>query len=367
MQGVIERILYWKKNRPQGPYKLQLNPTDRCNLKCVFCWQRDTSRVSYENEISTERYIGLVKEAKELGVKDVQITGGGEPLCRPKTTLRLMEEVKKRGMNGSLISNGTLFKAEHVKSIIKIGWDEVIFSLDSPYAKTHDALRNKRGSFDKTISAIKQFNQYKNKPKLCIHLVLCNKNYNQLTDLIDLANSLEVKNVFIEPIVRVTETVDISERLKLNKKQLEEFKKIAKDTYELCMHYSIENNLEKFLDSELTEKTNKMDKVIKEDSKKAKNEFNPLCFEPFYNMIIRPNGRTGPCCMFDYSGEYCHRKSLKDIWFGKHFTNVRETLLKGKLMDYCSKCNPGQVVTNIKIREQLQEGSSFINRIKKRL
>lgn len=367
MEELINHLKLWNQKNPKGPYKLQFNPTDRCNLECIFCWQRDTSRVSYENEISTKRYIELIKEADELGVKEVQVTGGGEPFCRPETTLRLMEETKKYEMSGSLITNGTLFTDEIIKKIVSIGWDEIIFSLDSPDSKTHDYLRNKEGSFYKTVGAIKKFMGYKNKPKLCIHIVLCNKNYHQLPELIELSNKLGIKNIFIEPIVTVTETVDVSEKLKLNREQLKEFQKISKKAYSLCMNYSIENNLEKFLELNLTEKTNKMNEVIKESSKTTKNEFNPICFEPFYNMIIRPNGRVGPCCMFDYSGEYCHHKSLEDIWFGKHFTKVREKLLKGELMGYCSKCNPSQVVDNIRIREKLQEENSFLKRIKKML
>lgn len=355
MDNIIKRILSWSKNNPKGPLKIQFNPTDRCNLECIFCWQRDTSRVSYENEISTKRYVELVKEANDLGVEDVQVTGGGEPFCRSNTTLLLMKEIKKYGMHGSLITNGTLFKDEDIKKIVDMGWDEIIFSVDSPTSKIHDYLRDKKGCFDRTISSIKKFNIYKNRPKLCIHFVLCNKNYDSLPEMVELANSLDIKNLFVEPIVTVTETIDTGEKLKLDKEQQEELQKVTKKAYELCMDYHIENNLEKFLELDLTGKTNKMDEVIKESSTTSENPFNPLCFEPFYNMIIRPNGRTGPCCMFGHSGEYCHHKSLKKIWFGKHFMKVRERLLKGKLMDYCSKCNPSQVVDNIRIKEKLSK------------
>ena len=69
--------------------------------------------------------------------------------------------------------------------------------------------------------------------------------------------------------------------------------------------------------------------------------------------MIRPNGRTGPCCMFDYSGEYIHNNSLKNIWFGEYFTKTRENLYNGKLQGYCFKCNPSQVINNIKIKKKL--------------
>jgi len=367
MEKAVKRLKRWQKSDPSGPLKVQFNPTDRCNLGCIFCWQRDSHRVSYKNEISTKRYLELVKESNKLGVKEIQLTGGGEPFCRPKTTLKLMEEIKKYDIRGSLITNGTLFKEKDIEKIINFRWDEIILSLDSSKAEIHDYLRNQKGSFKKTIDSIKKVNKYKkDKPKLCIHFVLCNKNYKELPELIKLANKLRIKNVFIEPIVTVTDIANISEKLKLNKNQLKELQRISKKAYELCMKYHIENNLEKFIELNLTEKTNMMDEVIKKP-RKSNKKFDPLCFEPFYNMIIRPNGRVGPCCMFDHSGEYCHHKSLKEIWFGKHFNKVREKLLKWELMGYCSKCNPSQVVDNIKMKEMIQQGSSFINKIKNML
>ena len=95
--------------------------------------------------------------------------------------------------------------------------------------------------------------------------------------------------------------------------------------------------------------------IIKEDKSDNKHHalFSVPCYEPWYNMIIRPNGRVGPCCMFDFSGEYCHDKSLKEIWFGNYFNKVRESLLKKELPSYCSNCNPSQIVNNERIRKEL--------------
>ena len=142
---IVKRINFWSKNEKQGPVHIQFNPTERCNLKCLFCWQRDSSRVSYENEVSEKRYEELVKEANTLDVKKVTITGGGEPLCRPNTCLKLMKKIKGYNIYGSLITNGTLFNKSTVRKIIQMNWDEVILSLDSPNKKIHDYLRQSDG------------------------------------------------------------------------------------------------------------------------------------------------------------------------------------------------------------------------------
>ena len=364
MNEIIKRIKAWEAGQASGPVTIQLNPTDRCNLKCMFCWQRDESRVNYENEMTEDRYLTLINDAHSLGVKKITITGGGEPFCRTVTCLKTMMKIKAHEIEGSLITNGTMFTEKNVKDIIHMGWDEVIISLDSSKREMHDYLRQSIGAYNKTIHAIKLFNQYKKiydttLPKICIHYVLCNKNYQDIPELIELAHDTGIQNIFLEPIVSVTVTTNIVESLKLNKQQQDELPGYIKKALKLCNKYHIENNLES-LQPHLIGKVNKMRDVIMKPGNPSKNSpelFSAPCYEPWYNMIIRPNGRVGPCCMFDFSGEYCHNKSLSEIWYGDYFTKVRASLLRKELPSYCSNCNPSQIVNNERIRKTLLESS----------
>ncbi len=345
-----ERIKSWLKGKEEGPLKLQLNPTDYCNLNCIFCWLQDKSKVDYSNQITNNRYMKLVDEAAELGVKYIQITGGGEPFMRKDVTLSLIKKIKEKEIHGSLITNGTLFNDDDVKNIVGSDWDEIIFSLDSSNEEIHDSLRGKNGAFRKTIDAIKKFDELKKElrketPKICVHFVLTNKNFKDIPGMVKLLDGLNCRNFFIEPLVVVSNVGD-SEKLKLSEKEIRLFRKYLKKAIKLCRNLHIENNLENFLDTDLIKKTNKMDEKIAEKG--------IPCFEPWYNVIVRPNGRVGPCCMFDFSGEYIHNKSLEEIWHGAYFNKVRNSLKKGTLMGYCRKCNPSQVVDNINIRNILQ-------------
>src|SRR5437868_3871440 len=64
-----------------------------CNLSCPFCFsksslsalRRDT--VDWER-LEVERYFEF---ARERGANRLVITGGGEPLLRPETTVRIIE------------------------------------------------------------------------------------------------------------------------------------------------------------------------------------------------------------------------------------------------------------------------------------
>ena len=372
----VDRMLQWSVGRKPGPLHLQFNPTDKCNIACRFCWQRDTARLDYSNEVSEDRYVELIKEADELGVIRITITGGGEPWMRPKITMAIVEEVKRRGIYGFMITNGVLLNRERIERIVRSGWDEITISLDSADPELEDYLRDQKGSTMLTIENIKLFNKIKKElhsktPQLNLHMVLCNKTYKGVPEVVELAHQLEVYNVFIEPFVVQSFDTDDGLKLKLTPEQAKDVPRYVTRGLELCNAYHIQNNFESFLTTELVENANTMDQQIVKESmmgdpnvsgskeRGLKPYFNQLCYEPWWNMIIRANGRVGPCCMFDYTAEYVHSKSLKEIWFGNYFKQLRKNLQDGKLLDFCARCNPSQVIDNRRIRAEMQKIDHF--------
>lgn len=363
MEEMIKRILTWMNGSKAGPVKLQLNPTNRCNIKCKFCWLRDfdSTAANYE-EIEPQRYLEIIEEASNIGVKSVELTGGGEPLCR-KDILDIMRKIKKHGLYGELITNGILFTLDAIKEIVDIGWDRIVFSLDAPDAETNDYLRGMKSAFEKTIDAIKLLGSLKkemnkDKPEICIHMVLCNKNYDKIAEMFEFAHYLGCNNLFIEPMVLLALETGAGKELMIrdeHKKQLLLEIEKAKD---VAKKYYFKTNLDK-LELRFIESINRMDEMIMKETKAPKSETKSKflsipCYYPWYQMIIRPWGVVGMCCMFDNAGDNVKEKSLKEIWYGEHFNKIREKLKGGSLPSFCFKCNPGQVQENIKIRQVLK-------------
>jgi len=372
-----DRMLKWSAGRRPGPLHIQFNPTDRCNLACRFCWQRDRARLDYANEVSAERYRELVREAASLGVRRVTVTGGGEPWMRPDVTLAIVEEAKRAGMHGFMITNGTLLTRERAERLVSAGWDEVTVSLDTPDLALEDSLRGVPGSAALTVKGIRLLEQVKAErgsslPKVDIHMVLCNETYTYVAELVELAHSLGVRNVFIEPFVVQAFDSDVGEKLRLSPEQAKDVPRYVARGLELCSKYHIENNFESFLSSELVESANSMDRQIASECSPATvrsptsqgqcvltSYFSQLCYEPWWNMVIRANGRVGPCCMFDYTAEYVQSRSLREVWQGRFFTHVRKNIHEGNLLDFCARCNPGQVVDNRKLRAEMAQLDRF--------
>ncbi|MFP4117179.1 MAG: radical SAM/SPASM domain-containing protein [Candidatus Aenigmatarchaeota archaeon] len=354
MKEIVKRLEAWEKGEKPGPQSIQLNPTNRCNLACRFCWQRTNDEIDY-SEVSDERYLNLVEEAESLGMEEMEITGGGEPMLRKELVLELMERIKEGRMSGKLITNGTGLDENDLIRIVDSGWDEVVFSVDGP-EETHDYLRQVEGCFEETVSSMKKLDSLRDgKPKITFHMVLCKKNYDKIKDTIKLAKEYGCDNFFVEPVVTLAFDTEMGKELKMSQKEIEKTVENLENAKREAENKGLNHNLGD-LREELISRTNEMDKVVKEDVSGTEMEGikGAACYEPWYNMIIRPEGDVGPCCMFDNQGPKIQENSLEEVWFGEYFKSVREKMVNHEMLSFCSKCNPSQVARNRDIRKVLE-------------
>ena len=123
-EGIAQHILPWLEGKWAPPFRIHIFPTDRCNLRCRSCWRWKVTkdgRISWvQNELSDQKLLLLIEEGAELGVKEWELSGGGEPLVRNEITLKMMEKIKKLGMRGDITTNATLFTPEIIKYLIEI-------------------------------------------------------------------------------------------------------------------------------------------------------------------------------------------------------------------------------------------------------
>jgi MoaA/NifB/PqqE/SkfB family radical SAM enzyme len=110
------------------PTHVQLNPTNRCNLKCDFC---SCSERDKKAEFDLERLLFVMVQFKKLGCQAVTITGGGEPLLYPDINI-LLKVLKELQIQVGLVTNGTQFdKLVNHKDIV---WCRISSSDDrEPY------------------------------------------------------------------------------------------------------------------------------------------------------------------------------------------------------------------------------------------
>ena len=92
------------------PISLQIAPTSKCQLKCVFC--SNTNRTKDE-DIQWKQLTRFIEDMGILGAKTIEWTGGGDPSLYPEMNGAILY-AHIRGYEQGMITNGLGF--EHIIS-----------------------------------------------------------------------------------------------------------------------------------------------------------------------------------------------------------------------------------------------------------
>ena len=141
---LLKRPPVLKSPAPSLRY-LELQITDRCNLRCKHCYIGD----NIFSELSVKQIKTILREFEAMQGLRVMITGG-EPLMHGKFP-EINEMLPGYFVRKVLFTNGLLLN----KSLLKIlNVDEIQVSIDG-LEDAHDALRG-RGTFKKALHAVEQ-------------------------------------------------------------------------------------------------------------------------------------------------------------------------------------------------------------------
>lgn len=139
-----------------GPVHVQVVPTNRCNQNCAFCAYRakgysSSAAFDTRDEIPTERLLRLAAELQRLGVRAVEITGGGEPTVHPAFA-EFCGALLSEGIEYGVVTNGVnAWKQATFEALRAATW--VRFSLDAADPATYAAIRR---SAPATLAAVRE-------------------------------------------------------------------------------------------------------------------------------------------------------------------------------------------------------------------
>lgn len=177
----ILKLLEARLAKTYFPLFVMYNITNRCNLKCSYCFSKFYERK--EEELTTNQIFVLVEELAALGTKRIAISGG-EPLLRADLP-QVIKFIKGKGIECGINSNGVLIpqRIEEIKSV-----NSICISLDGP-EEIHDRYRGE-GSFKKVMTAIEVIKKYK--IPLHLSMVLTKNNYNYIGFILDFAKQRKI-------------------------------------------------------------------------------------------------------------------------------------------------------------------------------
>jgi MoaA/NifB/PqqE/SkfB family radical SAM enzyme len=350
MDPRLNNILNWKNGKKMPPVTLELFPTFYCNQNCIFCPRNDLEKEETKTKLTDKQLLGIIERASDLGVRKIDLIGGGEPFRR-KICIELIKKIKERGMEGYLNTNFSLPNEKDLEILAKFGWDYIKISLHAPN-KSHDKITGNKGAFNSIIKNIKLLNDYKknlgsDKPILEFGPVLFNGNYKYIKKFIILASKLDVGNLFFQPVIQYK---DIN-NYKLSEKQNSFLVKRLKEYEILAQKLNVNINLRSLLENELIEKSNK---------REIENKNDVYCYEPWLHMTIWPNGTYSTCSFPHISNRGTlgiindKNDSLKDVWYGDYFDKIRKDIKKGNVPEHCKRCVANVVLGNKKLKEQIK-------------
>jgi MoaA/NifB/PqqE/SkfB family radical SAM enzyme len=201
-----EKLKSLKEEIIASPMYVRFKPTNRCNHHCSFCAcdpeTGDTSVRSLLNrtaEIPREKMLEILRDFKEMGVKAVTYSGGGEPLIHPYIE-KAMKKTLEYGIGLSIITNGQELNGEKAEILSKANWVRV--STNSNDSKTFSKIRRRPESwFSELEENIRRFAKMKRPGcEFGINYVVQTENAFQVYDSVKYFMDLGVNHVKITPM-----------------------------------------------------------------------------------------------------------------------------------------------------------------------
>jgi len=144
--GFASSLLSARLRRQNRPLSVILCVTNRCNLRCWYCYGEHPFRGECR-EFTTVELLELIDRLHRLGAWMIQIQGG-EPMLREDLP-QILLSAQRQGLLVDMVTNGTLIpkRPEILRRL-----DTICISLDGP-RETNDRNRGD-GSFHKAVAGM---------------------------------------------------------------------------------------------------------------------------------------------------------------------------------------------------------------------
>ncbi len=208
-----EKIESFVEQKIAAPIYVRVKPTNLCNHNCFFCvyasgYRREETAnvvnsgmhedIDHSDVIPTEKMMEILEDFRDIGVRAVTYSGGGEPLMH-RDIVPIMRRTLEYGLDLSIITNGQLLTKDRAEVLRDAKWVRISMDYTNP-----DELVKQRGvsggSFGVILNNIENFAKVKKGGDLAVNFIVHQDNYKSLFDFAKILKNCGVENVRFSPM-----------------------------------------------------------------------------------------------------------------------------------------------------------------------
>ena len=189
METVGSAVGKASESKVNPPLWVNAEITFRCPLHCVYCY----NPVDYARsgpELSTQDWLRVLREARELGAVQLGISGG-EPLLRDDVEV-MVAEAHRLGYYSNLLTSGVGLTEKRIAAFKEGGLDQVQLSFQDSTRELNDFLSSTR-TFELKSKVAKLVKQYEY--PMVLNVVLHRLNIDHIQAILDMAEAMGVEHL----------------------------------------------------------------------------------------------------------------------------------------------------------------------------
>lgn len=127
------------------PIIVDIEPTNACNLDCIFCARQTMKRpIAF---LPLEKYKIVIDEMKNYRQTSIRFSGWGEPTIHPQI-IDFIKYAHEKDILTHLTTNATLINSEISEALLRAGLNKIKFSLQGLTESEYDRMRQAKASED---------------------------------------------------------------------------------------------------------------------------------------------------------------------------------------------------------------------------
>lgn len=209
-----EKIQSFLEGKIAAPIYVRVKPINRCDHSCFFCvYSTGFRKNDKENHIisgmhtdmvhddilPTEKMLEVLEDFRDIGVKAVTYSGGGEPLMH-RDIVKIMQTTLDYGIDLSIITNGQMLKKERAAVLAHAKWVRV--SIDYTNARQMAASRGvPEKNFGMILDNLREFANIKQPDcDLGVNYIIHRDNYQDIYEFSKVMKDCGVENLRFSPM-----------------------------------------------------------------------------------------------------------------------------------------------------------------------